>query len=196
MSTETAPHTPSTDKREAILDAALALFAERGFYGTAVPLVAERAGVGAGTIYRYFDSKEALVNVLYQRWKTEISRLLFEDFDFQRPVREQVRTYWRRMVRFAIDHRDAIQFMELHHHGPYLDDVSHAVECQVLTMSRAYFDDTRQRQITRDVPSMVIIAVVHGAFSALLRAHWDGQLELTEEIIDQTERCVWEAIRA
>ena len=31
------------DKRDAILDAALDLFAERGFYGTAVPLIAERA---------------------------------------------------------------------------------------------------------------------------------------------------------
>ena len=48
------------DKREAILQAALELFAERGFHGTSVPSVAERAGVGAGTIYRHFESKEAL----------------------------------------------------------------------------------------------------------------------------------------
>src|SRR5690606_27876447 len=54
-----------TDKREAILHAALELFVERGFWGTAVPEIAEKAGVGAGTIYRYFESKEALVNALY-----------------------------------------------------------------------------------------------------------------------------------
>src|ERR1035437_2808422 len=42
------------DKREAILGAALELFAERGFHGTAVPQIADKAGVGAGTIYRYF----------------------------------------------------------------------------------------------------------------------------------------------
>ena len=64
----------SPDKREAILDAALELFAERTFDGTAVPLIAERAGVAAGTIYRYFDSKEALVNALYRRWKGELRR--------------------------------------------------------------------------------------------------------------------------
>ena len=45
-------------KREAILRAALELFAERTFDGTPVPLIAERADVGAGTIYRYFASKE------------------------------------------------------------------------------------------------------------------------------------------
>ena len=57
---------PHGDKREAIMAAALELFVERGFYGTAVPEIAERAGVGAGTIYRYFESKEALVNALYR----------------------------------------------------------------------------------------------------------------------------------
>src|SRR5689334_15289154 len=57
------------DKREAILAAALELFVERGFYGTAVPEIAERAGVGAGTIYRYFESKETLVNELYREQK-------------------------------------------------------------------------------------------------------------------------------
>ena len=68
------------DKEEAILAAALELFAERGFYGTAVPAVAQRAGVGAGTIYRYFDNKEALVNVLYRRWKQAYSLALMTDF--------------------------------------------------------------------------------------------------------------------
>ncbi|MGZ3428822.1 MAG: helix-turn-helix domain-containing protein, partial [Polyangia bacterium] len=61
-------------KSDAILKAALELFVERGFHGTPVPLVAERAGVGAGTIYRSFESKEALVNALYQRWKQTIAR--------------------------------------------------------------------------------------------------------------------------
>ena len=45
-----------SDKSTAILEAALALFAERGYDGTPVPLIAEKAGVGAGTIYRYFES--------------------------------------------------------------------------------------------------------------------------------------------
>ena len=54
------------DKREAIMTAALELFVERGFFGTAVPEIADRAGVGAGTIYRYFESKEALVNEIYR----------------------------------------------------------------------------------------------------------------------------------
>ncbi len=47
-------------KREAILDAAIATFARLGFRGTDVQLVADRAGVGKGTVYRYFHCKEDL----------------------------------------------------------------------------------------------------------------------------------------
>ena len=60
-------------KREAILDAALSLFAERGYHGTSVPSIAKRAGVGAGTLYRYFENKEKLVNALFLREKREQS---------------------------------------------------------------------------------------------------------------------------
>ncbi|MEA2752174.1 MAG: Bacterial regulatory protein tetR family, partial [Myxococcales bacterium] len=51
MTVATPPTTSSSpsDKREAILDAALTLFAERGFHGTSVPDIAQLAGVGAGT---------------------------------------------------------------------------------------------------------------------------------------------------
>ena len=55
------------EKHQKILSAALELFANRGFHGTAVPDVAKLAGVGAGTIYRYFENKEALVNAVYHR---------------------------------------------------------------------------------------------------------------------------------
>jgi len=47
-------------KRQAILDQAIRTFAELGFRRTEVQAIADRAGVGKGTVYRYFGSKEDL----------------------------------------------------------------------------------------------------------------------------------------
>jgi AcrR family transcriptional regulator len=47
-------------RREEILDVAATIFAERGYPGTEVQFVADALGVGKGTVYRYFPSKEAL----------------------------------------------------------------------------------------------------------------------------------------
>ena len=68
---------PDSEKGDLILEAALDLFVERGFYGTSVPSVADKAHVATGTIYHYFASKEALVNSLYKRWKAAIARKCF-----------------------------------------------------------------------------------------------------------------------
>ena len=48
------------DKRDRILAAATAVFAERDFHQVSVSEVAERAGVGKGTLYLYFPTKDAL----------------------------------------------------------------------------------------------------------------------------------------
>lgn len=47
-------------KRQAILEQAIRTFAELGFRGTDVQVIADRAAVGKGTVYRYFHSKEDL----------------------------------------------------------------------------------------------------------------------------------------
>jgi AcrR family transcriptional regulator len=47
-------------KRQAILDRAVEVFADSGYRGADVQLIADRAGVGKGTVYRYFQSKEEL----------------------------------------------------------------------------------------------------------------------------------------
>src|SRR4029078_6979909 len=47
-------------RRESILDAALSVFAESGYEAARLDAVAERAGVAKGTLYLYFDHKEAL----------------------------------------------------------------------------------------------------------------------------------------
>ncbi|MDO4553199.1 MAG: helix-turn-helix domain-containing protein, partial [Bacillota bacterium] len=55
-----------SDKRERILKAALGLVLERGLDETRVIDIARAAGVGKGTVYEYFPSKEALYLELFQ----------------------------------------------------------------------------------------------------------------------------------
>jgi TetR/AcrR family transcriptional regulator, fatty acid metabolism regulator protein len=61
------------DKRERILDAAVRVFAKKGFYATRVSEVAKAAGVADGTIYLYFRSKDALLVSLFE---DRVERLL------------------------------------------------------------------------------------------------------------------------
>jgi AcrR family transcriptional regulator len=51
---------------EEIIEAALALFAEKGFSATRLDDVAKRAGISKGTLYLYFDSKEAIFRAVVE----------------------------------------------------------------------------------------------------------------------------------
>lgn len=52
--------------RERLVRAALELFTTQGYHTSTTPMIARRAGVAEGTIYRHFDSKEHLLNEIYR----------------------------------------------------------------------------------------------------------------------------------
>jgi AcrR family transcriptional regulator len=182
-------------KREAILDAALELFAAKGYHGTTVPEVADRAMVGAGTVYRYFENKEALVNALYQKWKTELGRMLMRDFPYDQPIRSQFHELWRRVTQFATQHGRALDFLELHHHGDYLDAKSLSVEKEMLVPVHAFAQHAQQQQMIKLVQPEILGALVWGAFMGLVSAARKGLVELNKKTLDVAEECMWEAIR-
>ena len=67
---------PAGGTAEAILDAAEALFAERGYEGAALRDVAERVGVRAPSLYNHFESKEALYAAVLERGVGPVLALL------------------------------------------------------------------------------------------------------------------------
>lgn len=61
-----------TARKNQILDAAAAVFAEKGFHPTTTKDIAKHAGISEGTIYNYFDSKSALLLAIFERMKATI----------------------------------------------------------------------------------------------------------------------------
>lgn len=184
------------DKREAILSAALALFVERGFHGTAVPEIAERAGVGAGTIYRHFDSKEAVVNELYRRHKQLLATRVLADFPADAVAREQFRALWHRMARYVADEPLGFAFLELHNHRSYLDAESRAIEARIRDFGVGFLQAAQRRGEVRATEPMILIGIVMGAFIGLVRFAAECQLTLDDAAWRSAEQCVWEAIRS
>jgi AcrR family transcriptional regulator len=86
-------------RKAEILDAAALVFAANGFAGAQVQTIADKLGVGNGTVYRYFPTKELLFLAAVERGLAEltdaIEPLLKSDADPVDTLREVVRTYLR-----------------------------------------------------------------------------------------------------
>jgi TetR/AcrR family transcriptional regulator, fatty acid metabolism regulator protein len=66
----------AVDKRRVILDAAIRVFARRGFHHCRVSDVADEAGVAYGLVYHYFSSKEEILNTLFlERWQVMLDAI-------------------------------------------------------------------------------------------------------------------------
>ena len=90
------------DKRTAILDATLKLISKNGFHGTKMHMVVQEAGVSAGLVYHYFESKDELIDELYRRVKRDFGRTIAALFQTQ-PVHVQVRRLLSTMVRYYLE---------------------------------------------------------------------------------------------
>lgn len=182
------------DKRRIILDAAVRVFAERGFHGTTVPEVAEAAGVGTGTLYRYFEHKEALVNEVYRDAKQRLRSALLDrapELDVTKPE-AWFRELWRRLGAFARAEPDAFRFLEMQDHVAYLDAASRRLEVSVL--APLWLAGKRLRDRTEGPPVDVLIALLWGAFVGVVKASRLGYLELDDKRLAQAGEACWRMI--
>jgi len=192
MKVATTATNPVNDKRTAILDAALTMFSEHGVDGVAVPEIARRAGVAIGSIYRYFPSKEALVNELYRHEKEALGLRLNPPADRKPTPEESFAAFWARLVSFAREEPRSFRFLELQDHRPYLDEASLAVEHGVLAPMTANVKELQKRGVFRaDVRHAVIMAVTWGAFVNLFKAERNGYLKLTAKDIAAARDACW-----
>ncbi|MBP8289255.1 MAG: TetR/AcrR family transcriptional regulator, partial [Chromatiaceae bacterium] len=67
-------------RRQRILDAAAACFIREGFHGASIARIAKAAGMSAGNLYHFFESKEAMIAALVQR-KLDQSLALFAQIE-------------------------------------------------------------------------------------------------------------------
>jgi AcrR family transcriptional regulator len=78
------------DRRRAILDAAVRVFARQGFHACRVSDIADEAGVAYGLLYHYFPSKEEVLNTLFlERWGVMLETIRAVDRE-QIPVRDKL----------------------------------------------------------------------------------------------------------
>ena len=78
------------DRRRAILDAAVRVFARQGFHACRVSDIADEAGVAYGLLYHYFPSKDEVLNTLFlERWGVMLEMIREVDRE-PKPVREKL----------------------------------------------------------------------------------------------------------
>jgi AcrR family transcriptional regulator len=184
----------SPDKREALLRAALDLFAERTYGATPVPEIAARAHVGAGTIYRHFQSKEALANAVFRRCKTVMHAGMHAALESGGTEKERFLRLWAGLATMATSDPTALRFLELQHHEDYLDEENRALSDAVFATAEVFVSDSQRTGAIRSGDPKIAISLVFGAFVGLFKESCAGRFVLDDAAIADAGESTWRMI--
>ncbi len=186
------------DKREEVIKAALELIAEHGFHGAPMAMVAERAGVGAGTIYRYFDSKDVLIAEIFNELEKRIVEYLLQGYSLDRPLRERFIYLSTMIIRYFMDNAIHFRFIEQYMNSPYgvsLRREKLLGKARDIDLFRHLLQEGIERQALKDLPLALHFALAFGPILSLLRDHILGFMKLDDVLIRKTVEACWDAVR-
>ncbi|MEC4893060.1 MAG: TetR/AcrR family transcriptional regulator [Oscillatoria sp. PMC 1051.18] len=154
------------DTRSRILQAALRLFAQKGYDGTTTRDLAAAAGVAEGTLFRHFVNKKAiLIEVATQGWVEILTDLLTElsEMGSYKAVAQVMR---RRMVRMQ-ENSDLMRvcFMEAQFHPELRDRIQSEVIEKMTDVAEAFFETAMDKGIYRRTNPKIVAQVFLGMFA-------------------------------
>jgi len=182
------------DKREKILAATLELVARHGFHGTPASQIAQQAGVGVGTIYRYFKDKDELIHALFLEVRTELRHRIITDLPAESDLKQRFFAFFERMLQEFISHPLEFRFLEQYHYSPYStchEEDAEASDDELLKLLR----DLRNAELIKELPRVVLKALTFGPLSSLAREHESRPFPIDDELIKITIQSCWDAIK-
>ena len=188
-----------SDKREDVVRAALELIAEHGFHGAPMALIAEKAGVGAGTIYRYFESKDILITELFRELEGKIVADLTDGYCEEKPIRERFIYLCRKLLKYFVAHPLHFRFMEQFFNSPYgislrkdkfLGKFSHRGDAFM-----NLFKQGIAQKVLKDMPFFVHAALTFSPLTALARDHTLELIKLDDDMIMKSIEACWDGIK-
>ena len=178
-------------KRRQLLEAAVRVFAKKGFHSARVGDIAAEAGVAHGLLYHYFRSKEELLEAAFRETWTAMLERFHEVEETGEPAREQLRRVaalvlrsWRRdpdLVRVLV--REVTRSPHLSMEVDEIADAFAAIE-RIVTKGQ------QAGEIRGDISPRLAAVILYGAIEEILTGWVLGQLPDSEDDIAAAEHAV------
>jgi TetR/AcrR family fatty acid metabolism transcriptional regulator len=171
------------DKYNRILEAAVKVFAEQGFFQSTVSQIAREAGVADGTIYLYFKNKDDILVQFFSYKTRQVFARFSEEVDGADNAVDKLRNLIRRhLEEFQNDRNMAIVYRAETHQN------SRLVEAQIKEMSEMYLDivseiveqGQEEGVIRRDLYLSLVKRFILGGVDEVINTwiHADGKYDL------------------
>ena len=165
------PGNRNSEKYQRILDAALAVFAEKGFFVSRVSDIADRANVADGTVYLYFKNKdEILASAINTAFDGFMSRARTELEKLASPTERLRRLAYLHLEALGSNRNLAVVFqMELRQSTRSLSEFSHKHLVEYFTLVREAITEGKTRgEFRQEMPEKIAANCFFGAIDEMV----------------------------
>lgn len=183
------------DKRAAVLQAMMELVTENGFHGTAMSMVAKRAGVAAGTIYHYFQSKEEIINQLYTELKQRMGSALMEEGCMKGTIKDRFFAFYFNLYHYFTTHPEEFRFLEQYANSPFISQTAREENQQFNQPVVDFLQQGMEMGVLRPLDLRMLIALVYGHVVSLAKLHLSAEMEISQQQLEQAAQSCWDGVR-
>src|SRR5436309_11005661 len=185
------------DRRRELLNAAVRVFARKGFHASRVGDIAEEASVAHGLLYHYFRSKDEVLETIFreawERLATETHRIESSDL----PLREQLRRFARIYLGswLVTPELIAVLVREIAR-SPVVGDQIDEVRGIFVALARMIAAARERGEVRADCDPQLAAWAVYGALEEILTGWVLGQLPAEEEDVERAVATVVDVAHA
>jgi TetR/AcrR family transcriptional regulator, fatty acid metabolism regulator protein len=183
--------TNGSDKRRQILDAAVRVFASKGYHTCRVGDIAEEAGIAHGLLYHYFSSKEEVLQTVFRENWAELLDVFGRIESSDEPPVEQLEAIAKTLLRAWRDRPDVVRVMVREvARSPQLQGQVDEIRAGFLVIQRVIERGQADGSFRPDLDARLASWVFYGGLEELLTGWVLGQLPDGEEEVARAERTV------
>jgi TetR/AcrR family transcriptional regulator, fatty acid metabolism regulator protein len=183
------------DKRRQLLDAAVRVFARKGFHASRVGDIAEEAGVAHGLLYHYFKSKDQVLEaVFHENWSLLVARIeSVEETD--EPAADQLRHISAIVLRTWLHLPDVVRVViQEFGRSPELGERIGELTLPIDALQRVITRGIENGEFRKDIDPTFAATVVYGSIDELLTGWVLGRLPSGEADVAKAEQTLSELI--
>lgn len=158
------------DKQTAIKRATIAEVVATGSSAASVNMIAKRAGIAVGTIYRYYESKDHLLRATYLTVKADVHAAIVSSLSSQVGSRANIRSMWFAILDFAQTHPKAFLFAEVVLNDLILTDEERKQIDGMAQEIRAVIERAIEEKVVRDLNINAVVTLLSAPVLRLGRA--------------------------
>lgn len=186
------------NKTALIYKATLAIVARNGLSGISMATIAKEAGLGTGTLYTYFCSKEELLHALFRETKKCTGVKLCCQAAEKEPVKLVFHEIWSNYLRYRIDNYEEGFFQYQYMRSPYMNESAENLMLtqQMLQPLFDVIDKGKRETLIKNIDNKVLYAQIIGFASELVENLHVGKLTDTPTLMENAFSICWDAIKA